>query len=331
VTCALADTAIETPRFDRGSRLFGVLVTFGRPALLRRSLEAIRASVVHPVLLIVVDNAPEQATAQLVASFGESIEVEYVPASENLGPAGGRSLGFTLVGDRASDEDWIAFFDDDAPLPDPDFLGRMFRSACELHDRDRTLVGLGARGATFDRRRLRSKVASGHGVPGIVDSLPGASFPVYNAGALRRAGGFDRELFFGHEELELGLRLADFGYRLAVHPSLGDEAADGLPGPAHRPPRWSLDQPTWHRYYSLRNLIAILRRRGMVLGAARVAIVRGIAKPLANLPFRPGLALRHLRMNIRAIRDAYLGRLGPRVAPEPSRGGGRSTGGGVLR
>jgi hypothetical protein len=78
----------------------------------------------------------------------------------------------------------------------------------------------------------------------------------------------------------------------------------------------TLGTPGWRRYYSLRNLIYLLRQHGHTLTALRVTILRGVAKPLLNLPLRPVLGLRHLRSNLRAARDGWTGRLGRQVSPD---------------
>jgi GT2 family glycosyltransferase len=48
----------------------------------------------------------------------------------------------------------------------------------------------------------------------LVDHLHGGFFPIYKSKALNHMGGFRSEMFFGFEELELGLRLRDNDYLL---------------------------------------------------------------------------------------------------------------------
>lgn len=72
---------------------------------------------------------------------------------------------------------------------------------------------------------------------------------------------------------------------------------------------------SWRRFYSLRNLLHVLVSTGHTSTAVRVAAVRGVAKPLANLPFAPRVSAHTLRWNARAIRDAFGGRLGRTVEP----------------
>ena len=70
--------------------------------------------------------------------------------------------------------------------------------------------------------------------------------------------------------------------------------------------------PQWERYYSIRNLIVVLRANG--------AATTAIAKPLANLARVPRFALQHLRLGLRASRDGWSDRLGRTLDPGGSGG-----------
>jgi hypothetical protein len=50
--------------------------------------------------------------------------------------------------------------------------------------------------------------------------------------------------------------------------------------------------------------------------AFRVAVTRGLLKPLLNLPLNPRLGWHGLRMGARAAVDGWRGRLGRSVEPE---------------
>ena len=82
-------------------------------------------------------------------------------------------------------------------------------------------------------------------------------------------------------------------------------------------PSVRIGEPDWRRYYSFRNLIYVLRSGGRSTTAARVILVRGIGKPLANVFVHPRAALGHLRLNLKAARDGWVGRMGRTVEPVP--------------
>jgi GT2 family glycosyltransferase len=150
-----------------------------------------------------------------------------------------------------------------------------------------------------------------------VDHLHGGFFPCYRAEALRRTGSFRSELFFGFEELDLGLRLTLAGYSLYVSGQLWTEVEPHMvhSAPAAKP-SWRLSKIHPRRYYSLRNLLSILLDHGFYTAALRWAFM-AIAKPMLNVVLNPRLALKHLRLNVSAIRDAFARHLGETVVLFP--------------
>lgn len=296
--------------------LFGVLVTYRRPAPLAEALDAIVSQTTPLEHLVVVDNAPEAPTAALVATTIPG--AQYVPAPENLGPAGGIALGMTHLLERAGDDDWIVTLDDDDPPPDPSTFADLLAFALETSARDRTTAAVGLSGVRFDRRRgrvvrvrddeLHDEVA--------VDAIAGNQCPCYSVRALRAVGTMRSDLFFGHEELELGLRLGDAGFTLYGHGVRWrtGRAALGRMDMELVPSR-SLGDLSWRRFYSMRNLVWILRERGRPGSALRVILIVGVAKPVVNLFREPRHAIAHLRANLRACRDGWTGRMGRTVEP----------------
>jgi GT2 family glycosyltransferase len=301
-------------------RVLGVLVTYKRPRLLGLCLREIARQRQTPDLVVVVDNDSLRTGATVVSDWRASgLPVEYLPASDNLGPAGGYNLGFESLLRRADDDDLVVLFDDNDPIASPEVLAELTRFFEEMLTRDPATAGVGTRGSPFDYRRALAVPVPAermHGPIG-VDHLTGDGVPLYLAGALRQSGGFDPQLFFAFEELELGLRLRDAGHRLYVHGELASRIPNSRSSRerSHKP-AVGLGPVTWRRYYSLRNLLCILIRHGERGSAIRVAVVRGVGKPIVNMPRSPGLALAHLRLNLRAIADAKAGRLGRTLEPE---------------
>jgi len=71
-----------------------VLVTYRRPHLLPLAFERLEAQGIRPRRLVVVDNDPEGGAGETVAGLTiTGTDVEYVSPGDNLGPAGGFSLG----------------------------------------------------------------------------------------------------------------------------------------------------------------------------------------------------------------------------------------------
>ncbi|MGH9031946.1 MAG: glycosyltransferase [Acidimicrobiia bacterium] len=294
-------------------------MTYRRRQPLVASLTAVASQTRRFDHFVVVDNSPSTDNERAVR--GVVPGAEYVAAPENLGPAGGIAVGIRHVLTHAGDDDWVMTLDDDDPLPEPGAIAMLTDFAAESRARDPVTGGVGLTGTRFDRRRgriLRVPDDELHGaVP--VDCIAGNQCPLYAVRALRSVGPPRSELFFGLEELELGLRLRDAGYSLYGHGPTWCEgrARSGRLGMRLEPAR-TLAEPTWRRYYSLRNLVWILREIRQFRAALRVTIATGVAKPLANLPVQPRAALQHLRLNLAACRDAWTNRMGRTVEPAAS-------------
>jgi glycosyltransferase involved in cell wall biosynthesis len=270
--------------------------------------------------LVVVDNCSMAENREIVGAFAAQGQViQYIPTSENLGPAGGRAEGIEHVLKFADDLDWIACLDDDDPPHSVTVLGELLRFGESMLARDLTTGAVGMAGGRFDWKRgvmIRPRDEELTG-PVPVDAIAGNQFPFLLVRAIRDAGTFSRDLFFGFEELEHGLRLRKAGYSVYADGRRWRERRANWRrlGLDLRPSR-ALGPVTWRRYYSLRNAIYILRSHGRVWSALRITLLRGLGKPLVNMPIAPRRAFQHLRLNRKACWDAWTGRMGRTVEPD---------------
>jgi GT2 family glycosyltransferase len=301
-------------------RLFGVLVTFRRPAALAITLE--RLSQQDRLLdhLVVVDNAPTKASRAAVSAAGTIAgSVEHLEMQENLGFTGGVAAGMDRVLDHARDADWIVVLDDDDPVPNSTILSDLERFGDRMVSEDEMTAAVGISGGRFDWRRARIKRVPDAELRGpvSVDYVAGNQVPFYLVSAVRSVGPFHAPLFFGLSEIEFGLRLRRAGFSLYGKGDLWHERRreTGRLGLDRRRPSRRLAPMNWRRYYVLRNSIYVLRRFGHPAIAMRVTVTH-IAKPLINLPLDPALGRVHLATNLRACRDGWLGRMGLRVQPD---------------
>ena len=302
------------------ARLIGVLPTYRRADLLRSTLAELGTQTRPPDVVIVVDNEGSGDTEAVVASATiPGGRAEYLFPGENMGFAGGVAAGMRRALEFADDRDWILLLDDDDPPRFRTALATMDDFARSMRDRDPRTAAVGISGGWFDWRRGRMRRVPDRdlvdAVP--VDHVAGNQLPCFRVAAVREMGVFCDELFFGFSELEYGLRLWRAGYSLYGHGPLWLESRTRTGRLNHemRPSR-RLSPPNWRDYYSLRNAIFILRRFDATTTAVRVTVVQGLAKPIANLPLSPVLALRHLRTNLRAIGHGWTGRMGRRVDPD---------------
>jgi glycosyltransferase involved in cell wall biosynthesis len=299
--------------------LHGLLITYRRPAELAQTLARLATQSRRLDRLVVVDNHPTPENRELVrAAAAAGTAADYVGAPENLGPAGGIALGVRAIDQFAADQDWIVLLDDDNPPATSSLLEDLEAFGERIRRQDSSTGAVGLVGARFDPRagRLR-RVPDTELVDGVaVDYVGGGQFPFYRVEAVRAVGNFREDLFFGFDDLEYGLRLRAAGYAVYAHGALWREERrrQGRLGLTVRPAA-GVSEPSWRRYYSLRNLIAILRSSGNTRGALRVTLVTGLAAPALNLARRPRLAARNLALNARACRHAWTGRMGRTVEP----------------
>ena len=292
------------------AQFHGVLITYQRDHDLRHFLEVLEKQTASLDSLVVVDNAADVATAQIVEVASGAIR--YIGRPTNMGPAGGIDAGIEDVLSFAKDEDWVVLLDDDDPPQRDDCLEIMRSLLVAIGAGDASCAGLGMWGASLNKWTGRVRAASGH-QPEQVDYLPGSALPHYSVSVLRRTGSPSPAMFFGFDDLELGLRVRDLGLHLY---STGQAREHGLGHMVEgRRASARAEAPTWRRYYSLRNLIIVLRAHGATRGALYRTLVGGIAKPMVNIARSPRIGLANLTLNLRAIRDGWLGRAGKTIDP----------------
>jgi GT2 family glycosyltransferase len=149
-----------------------------------------------------------------------------------------------------------------------------------------------------------------------VDYVGSGHVAMYRVSALMDVGVFCGELFFGHTEVEFGLRLRRAGYRIVANGELwkNRREASGRIGIELRPGRQS--EVSWRRYYVIRNHIYMMQRFGRWDLALKHALVQVLAKPAYTLAGNPRLAVRGFWQGLRASWDGWFGRMGKRREPE---------------
>lgn len=283
-------------------RTHGVLITFRRPDTLAEHLASLEAQTFPLTTLLVVDNDDDPKTQAILDSYpGAAGAISYLGVSNNPGPAGGIAAGITEVLKDKPDEDWLVLLDDNDPPFTDDTLEVLATAADQLSRRHEDVGGVGIWGAHLERGgRLRAATGD---TPEQVAYLPGGAIPHYQIAQLRKAGGPDPSLFFGFDDLDLGLAFERVGSTLfsgGFARELGRVAMV-----ENRTVSASVSPATWRRYYSLRNLIIVLRRNDRAGAALSMSLLAGIAKPLANLPVQPRLACKNLRLNALALSHGW--------------------------
>ncbi len=184
-----------------------LVLTMNRVEELTLCLESIREQDYPNIEIVVVDNASDDNTEEMVRDRFPEVRLRCL--GENLGAAQGRNEAFSMARGEI-----CVVLDDDAALPDRDATGRIV----DYFQRDSRLgvVSLNVRNAftgKVDTKAIprRDKRILEHDYPCTYFCAAGV--------ALRRqafddAGGFWGELFIYAEELDLSYRILDKGYRM---------------------------------------------------------------------------------------------------------------------
>ncbi|MBU9680238.1 glycosyltransferase [Burkholderia multivorans] len=242
-------------------KIAAVVVTHNRPTLLVDAINALRAQT-HPLdALIVVDNASDEETIEVLKRVHG---VDVLRLEQNMGGAGGFAAGTQRALDLGAD--WILLLDDDA-IAAPSLVERLLNSLDRLaHERVgaicSTVVEFG-RPALMHRRRfdpatLKEPVVGEAEYCESEVRIDCGSFVGFfvRAGAVRAVGVPNASFFLAYDDTEYSLRLGRAGWSVWLAPEavvdhrrpVGGRLRNGPYGIKH--------------YYNLRNQLAVFRYYG---------------------------------------------------------------------
>ncbi|WP_404347619.1 glycosyltransferase [Phycicoccus jejuensis] len=209
-------------------RVVAVVVTYRRPELLSVGLTALAGQDRRPDDLVVVDNADDPATREVVERC--DLPTTYLPSSTNLGGAGGFAYGVLTARALGADLVWLA--DDDGRPATPSTLATLLAAAdaeglevaaplvLDVDAPERLAFGL-RRGTR--RASLRSDLPSTGVVRGVANPVNGM---LLSTRALDAIGVPDPRLVVRGDEVEMHRRLVRSGLPFAtvldatwLHPS----------------------------------------------------------------------------------------------------------------
>jgi GT2 family glycosyltransferase len=245
------------------SNVVAVVVTHNRPKLLKMALEALRLQTVHLEDIVVVDNASDRETVELL-EYEQGLKV--VRMEHNTGGSGGFAAGAEQALVMAPE--WIWLLDDDVIMQD-DALENLLGKDGDLVYCPKDVAVLcpaveeGGRLALMHRRYFDPSTLREQTVPrqlydSAVVEIDTASFVGFlvRADAIRRVGVPDARFFLSYDDAEFSLRLKSVGYRLWLRPASRAN---------HRRPRNArLRRGPFglRHYYNLRNRMIIYRKFG---------------------------------------------------------------------
>lgn len=292
-------------------RLFCVLATYHRREALTATLDAIMGQTRQPDVIIIVDNGSDHSARLVAEQFG----AQYIDPGDNLGPAGAFCLAFGHVLSQAGPEDWVVTIGDDDPPISANRFERLWDFGCRMVELDDKVAGIGVSGARYNRRtgkflRLPDSELTG---PVRVDYLAGNQL-FHRCGSLAQVGAYQKDLFFGFEEAEWGLRATRKGWSLYAHGTIWREDRVRHNRLGGERPKTPINTSAWRRYYSVRNATLIAREhaelhRTAVLVALRAGLGGAAALLLAGRP------LTEIILPVRGTIAGLLGKSGRTVNP----------------
>ncbi len=201
------------------TRIAVVLATHDRRDRLAALLESLRAQTVEDFAVVVVDDASEDGTPDLLAS-AEGLQLHVIRHDTSVGPSVARDDGW-----RAVDAELIAFTDDDCEVA-PDWLERLLAAHAEH-------PGAILQGATEPIERERGRL--GPNARTQIVRKAGPRFQccniAYPRAVLEHVDGFDRTYGWGGEDADLAWRAIEAGTPVRWVPSAKVQHAVNLSGP----------------------------------------------------------------------------------------------------
>lgn len=176
-----------------------------RPQELAHALETLKAQRGVKLDVVLVGNGWEPE------GVPEWVRTHYSP--ENTGCPAGRNLAASL-----SHGEYIFFYDDDASLGDPDTLARMVErmepGVAVVQPRGADPTGKPAPRRWVPRLRKEDEFLGGD-VPVFWEALS-----MIRREAFEQVDGWAGEFFFGHEGVDIAMRILDRGWRIVYAPEI---------------------------------------------------------------------------------------------------------------
>jgi len=293
-----------------------VVVTFNRADLLGRMLDGLAAQNHEPDAVIVVDNASEDHTREVLDAH-RGLQLQRIHLTENTGGAGGFRAGVEAAYEQGFDRIWLM---DDDVVPAPDCLALLMAEdeACVMSVREDVHGRLVEKAATdFDltrpwsvrpkRRMVETDYGDRHAMPRRVE-LHNVAFEgfLFRREVVDAIGFPDATFFIFYDDVDFALRARRAGYRIwALRDAVLVRQLDF--SQQH-------DLAGWKGYYMYRNLFAVHFRYGAnALVRTKPYVIA--ATVVALSPGRGGRA--EVRNVIRAIRSARGMRSIPGSTPAP--------------
>ena len=205
-------------------KIYAVIVTFNRLAVLKRSMEAVRAQTRTPDSIIVVNNCSTYGTAEYLDGLAAAGAVVHLPLPRNVGGAGGFKAGLKYAVEDGCDWAWLM---DDDTIPRPDALAQLELASSAAPD-----VGFVCSKAVWTDGKVHRMNIPGFYAPSKYEPINRFSRPdcpvftcsqatfvsfMVSAVAVRKVGLPLEELFIWSDDIEYSRRIVKEGGMLGMY------------------------------------------------------------------------------------------------------------------
>jgi GT2 family glycosyltransferase len=289
------------------------IITYERSDIILATIDKILTQSLSPEKLLVVDNSESYNTQTLIEQLNNP-RIQYHRVGYNGGPALAAKIGLQRLVDEGYD--WIAWCDDDDPPKFEDSFELVLKSV-----EGKKNIGIaGAVGSRFNwstgiLTRLKDEELNGLIA---VDSIAGGMVMMINAEVVRKGILPDEQLFFGFEELDFCFRTKQAGFEIVVNGEMAyryredagrlniEDRKDLYRGWKFRKSKETL----WREYYSIRNFCYLMLYKYRRPKLVALLLLRVVYKMVSGFRVYGGYGFLNVRILLRALKDAYLKRLG---------------------
>ena len=263
------------------------IITYRRPEILRKTIQALLNQTVIPSVILIVDNDVDCSAEKVVSEFPGKV-VEYIATGSNMGPAGGAYFGLKTLYERG--EEWMLWVDDDDPPTSVNQIETILNIKENYTETTNEIGVLGASGVLYDYNNSFIKRVGDQQLKGIieVDMIAGNQFPIVHKRVIDAGVLPDPSLFFGFEDLEFGIRVKQNGFHILVDGSEVERLRTlfNRKGKVKNRGKEKKISHLWREYYSVRT-IAYIHRNNHSFFPALKYVFRNLIKSIFS--FRYGI------------------------------------------
>lgn len=290
------------------------IMTYERHNILEESIQNLFSQTLPPEKILIVDNSVTYESQRLIYKLNIP-NVEYYRVGYNSGPAGASAIGLMHLAKQGYK--WIFWCDDDNPPPFENCLEELIALAEKLGDE---CGQVGIVGHNFNKlkgtfiRTPDADILNSEFLP--VHYIGGGSAKTVNSKVILQGIIPEEKLFFGFEDLDFDLALQKNGFRSYVHSKLFWQCRKKFnkDNYQHTINLKKDNSRFWREYYSIRNMLYILRKNKLYV-AFCLNIILLFGKILLSIRHGFTYSVSITKLTCNAIADSILNKFHMRMKP----------------